>query len=120
MRLALFIANNKNSILQDRETFARTIAPPAMAIDTRELRDHASFMSDTIVADLQPPQTDHEQAEKSKGQAAAEVGQTCGEEGRLMPCPPCRRKRKVPSFDMIRRALQTEAAAAVIQEFRHQ
>ena len=76
MRLALFITRNKNSILQDWDTFARTIAPPAMAMDKLELRDHASFMLDTIVADLQTPQTDHEQAEKSKGQAPAEVGET--------------------------------------------
>ena len=82
MRLALFITRNKNSILQDWDTFARTIAPPAMAMDKLELRDHASFMLDTIVADLQTPQTDHEQSEKSKGQAPAEVGETYAQEGR--------------------------------------
>jgi hypothetical protein len=58
MRLALFITNNKASILQAWEDFARTIAPSSMAMDKSELRDHATFILDTIVADLQTVQSD--------------------------------------------------------------
>src|SRR5688572_19605713 len=79
MRLALFITDNKTSILQAWETFARTIEPAARTMDKSELRDHAGFMLDTIVADLQTPQTDREQADKSKGQAPAAAGETYAE-----------------------------------------
>ncbi|WP_229496064.1 sensor histidine kinase [Massilia polaris] len=54
-------------ILQAWEEFARTIEPPALTMDDVELRDHARQMLQVIAADLQTPQSDHQQVEKSKG-----------------------------------------------------
>ncbi len=48
-------------------------------MDDAALRDHASLMLDTIVADLETAQTPHEQVEKSKGQAPAEAKETYAE-----------------------------------------
>ena len=44
-----------------------------------ELRDHASLMLDTIVADLDTPQSASEQSEKALGQAPREEGETYAE-----------------------------------------
>jgi signal transduction histidine kinase len=62
-----FINNNIEPILQAWEDFARTIEPPALTMDDRELRDHARQMLQAFAADLATPQSDHERAAKSKG-----------------------------------------------------
>ena len=67
VRLSDFILNNMEVILQAWEEFARTIEPPALTMDDVELRDHARQMLQVIAADLQTPQSDYQQAEKSKG-----------------------------------------------------
>jgi len=67
MRLSRFIADNMESILQEWEDFARTIDTPEADMDAKALRDHAALMLQTIVADLEQPQTSIEQSEKSKG-----------------------------------------------------
>lgn len=72
MRLSTFILKNKESILQAWENFARTIEPPALTMDDDDLRDHVALMLDTIVIDLNTPQTAAEQAQKSKGLAPSE------------------------------------------------
>ena len=69
MRLSAFIAENKESILQEWEDFARTICPPALNMDSKALRNHAAFIIDTIVLDLDTAQSPQEQSEKSRGQA---------------------------------------------------
>ena len=69
MRLSAFIAQNKELILQAWEDFARTIAPPALTMDSKALRDHAGLILDTITADLDTAQTPQEQTEKSRGEA---------------------------------------------------
>ena len=76
MRLSAFIINNKESILQAWENFARTIEPPALTMDDADLRDHVALMLDTIVTDLNTPQTATEQDQKSKGRAPAEVAES--------------------------------------------
>jgi PAS domain S-box-containing protein len=68
MRLSVFISQNKESILMAWESFARTIEPPALTMNSTELRDHASLMLDAIIADLDMPQTSKEQSEKAAGQ----------------------------------------------------
>jgi signal transduction histidine kinase len=68
-RLSDFILENMESILQAWEDFARTIEPPALAMDDTELRDHAKLMLTDIAVDLQTPQTSLEQSEKSQGRA---------------------------------------------------
>lgn len=73
-------------ILQAWEEFARTIEPPALTMDDVELRDHARQMLQVIAADLQTPQSDHQQAEKSKGNGPRTSHDTASEthaEGRL-------------------------------------
>ena len=69
MRLSAFIAKNKEPILQAWEDFARTITPPALNMDSTALRDHVSFILDTIIVDLETAQTPQEQADKSRGEA---------------------------------------------------
>jgi PAS domain S-box-containing protein len=79
VRLSLFISQNKEPILEAWERFARTIEPPALTMDDTALRDHASLMLDTIIADIETPQSSSEQSEKSLGQGPRENGETYAE-----------------------------------------
>ena len=67
MRLSNFIIENIETILQEWEEFAATLVPAEHKTDRVILRDHAKKMLNTIAADLDRPQTPHEQSEKSKG-----------------------------------------------------
>ena len=69
MRLHDFIIANREQILAEWETFARTCAPASATMDVDALRDHASEMLTVIAADLGHPQSGNEQSEKSKGRA---------------------------------------------------
>ncbi|HEX2092523.1 MAG TPA: sensor histidine kinase [Longimicrobiaceae bacterium] len=71
MRLHDFILSNREHILAEWETFARTCAPASGTMDTRTLRDHASEMLTVIAADLVSPQDRGQQSAKSKGDAPA-------------------------------------------------
>ena len=79
MRLSSFITEHRGSILQEWEAFARLIDPRSHSMDVKAIRDHASSMLDTIVRDLETPQTHLEQAEKSKGQGSHAEGKTHAE-----------------------------------------
>lgn len=79
MRLSAFIFQNKELILGAWESFARTIEPASLTMDSTALRDHASLMLDTIIADLDTPQSSSEQAEKSLGQGPREQGESYAE-----------------------------------------
>lgn len=79
IRLSDFILANMEVILQAWEEFARTIEPPALTMDDVELRDHARQMLQVIAADLQTPQSDHQQEEKSKGNAPRTFHDTASE-----------------------------------------
>ena len=72
MRLADFILGNREPILAEWETFARTCVPPSRSMDVAALRDHADEMLTVIAADLATPQGRLAQAEKSKGRAPTE------------------------------------------------
>ena len=74
MRLADFMTANTEPILAEWVTFASGCGPAADLMDLDALRDHAREMLGTIIRDLRSPQTDREQAEKSKGLAPAEEG----------------------------------------------
>lgn len=76
MRLADFILENREPILAEWEQFARTCLPASEGMNIAELRDHANEMLTVIARDLATSQTDHAQAEKSKGRAPAVVGKT--------------------------------------------
>lgn len=79
MRLSVFISQNKESILRAWESFARTIEPAALTMDSTALRDHASFMLDAVVTDLDTPQSSSEQSEKSLGQGPRGNGESYAE-----------------------------------------
>jgi signal transduction histidine kinase len=69
VRLADFILQEMEPILQAWEDFAKTITPPALTMNRKELRDHASHMLKAVAIDIGSQQTDAEQVEKSKGGA---------------------------------------------------
>jgi signal transduction histidine kinase len=69
VRLSDFIRDNMEAVLQAWEDFARTIEPPALTMDDIQLRDHAQLMLTVIADDLDSPQTQLQQSEKSKGNA---------------------------------------------------
>lgn len=71
MRLAEFILANREQILAEWETFARTCVPASGTMDVAGLSDHASQMLSVIAADLSHPQSSREQSEKSRGRAPA-------------------------------------------------
>ena len=79
MRLAHFIINNLEPILQAWEDFAKTIAPATKTMDSTELRDHAEQMLRAIVADMQTTQTSAEQIDKSQGNAPDSKDETAAE-----------------------------------------
>jgi signal transduction histidine kinase len=66
-RLADFIRDNIEPILQAWEDFARTIEPPALTMSDADLRDHAHEMLLTFAADLDASQSVEEGAAKSRG-----------------------------------------------------
>jgi len=66
-RLAGFIRDNMEAILQAWENFARTIEPPALTMSDVDLRDHARQMLLVFADDLETEQTDQESANKARG-----------------------------------------------------
>jgi signal transduction histidine kinase len=74
-RLADFIRDNMDAILQEWEDFARTIEPPALTMDDEELRDHARLMLLAFANDLGCCQSDQERIAKSRG-----LGRHAGQE----------------------------------------
>ncbi len=73
-RLPQFIRENTELILAEWDAFAAAV-PSAAEMDTSGLHDHAREMLATIANDLDLPQTDREQTDKSKGQSdAGEAG----------------------------------------------
>lgn len=69
MRLADFIEANTEPIITEWVTFAETCGPAGGTMDLEALRDHAVEMLQHIILDLRTPQSDAEQAEKSRGNA---------------------------------------------------
>ena len=80
MRLSEFILENREPILAEWETFARTCTPASAGMDILALRDHANEMLTVIAADLAKPQGQHAQAEKSKGKAPEVAHTTAAED----------------------------------------
>lgn len=69
MRLADFIIQNMEPILQQWEDFARTLGPAADGMDALALRDHAEHMLRNIAADLQTFQSPEARIVRSHGNA---------------------------------------------------
>ena len=80
MKLAEFIAANRESILVEWEAYARTVGPEGKTMDIAALRDHANEMLTVIVDDLNTPQSGSEQSEKSKGNDPEEAGKNTAAE----------------------------------------
>ncbi|MDQ0740211.1 sensor histidine kinase [Pseudomonas sp. W4I3] len=79
MRLADFILENLEPILQAWEDFARTIDTPGEELDSVGLRDHAEQMLRAIVSDLRTKQTRQEQIAKAQGHAPEVEQETAAE-----------------------------------------
>ena len=79
MRLADFIVENLEPILQAWEDFARTIQTPGADLDRVDLRDHAEQMLRAIATDLRSAQTAQEQIDKAQGLAPQDEDETPAE-----------------------------------------
>jgi signal transduction histidine kinase len=75
VKLAQYIQDNLETILQEWETFARTLLPAAESMNATALRDHARQILTAIAADMRTKQTLGEQKEKSLGQAPEVPGE---------------------------------------------
>ncbi|KPZ08661.1 sensor histidine kinase [Pseudomonas syringae group genomosp. 3] len=69
MKLSGFILDNIEPIVQEWESFARTLEVPGKLLDSEALRDHAEIMLREFAADLLTEQTPEQQIDKSKGHA---------------------------------------------------
>ncbi|MCA1576418.1 MAG: sensor histidine kinase [Acidobacteria bacterium] len=74
MRLADFILQDMETILEEWEKFAATLFPAAEGMTPLALRDHAKPILEAIAKDISTPQTKWAQAEKSKGHAPKLTG----------------------------------------------
>lgn len=81
MRLAAFILQNMEAILEEWEAFATTLLPAAATMTPLALRDHARQILEAVAADISTSQTRQEQAEKAKGRAlrSASASETAAE-----------------------------------------
>jgi signal transduction histidine kinase len=69
MRLSEFIRTQREPILAEWESFARSLGTVSEDMDILALRDHADLMLTAIATDLDTAQSDSEQHEKAVGQA---------------------------------------------------
>jgi signal transduction histidine kinase len=76
MRLSEFIVANRDAILTEWEAFARSCAPASGSMDVPALADHASALLTVIAKDLETPQGDSAQKEKSLGRNPVGQGET--------------------------------------------
>lgn len=72
-RLSAFIRENTEPILEEWETFARSL-PMAGDMDVDALRDHAREMLQVIASDLETPQSAKQQSHKAQGGSDAQEG----------------------------------------------
>ena len=75
MRLAPFIQQNLEPILQEWETFARTLLPAAQGMTEEGLRDHARQILQAVATDMQTRQSPQEQKDKSLGEGEEAAGE---------------------------------------------
>lgn len=75
IRLARFIREEQERIVEEFEEFARTHTSVGETMDVRARRDHAAGILAAIALDMEQPQSEAEQERKSKGDAPDD-GQT--------------------------------------------
>jgi hypothetical protein len=68
MKLSEFLQTHASEIVQEWQTFARTMLPSAATMSAQGLRDHASEILAAIVEDIDAPEDSDEQVRKSQGQ----------------------------------------------------
>ena len=79
MRLADFILDHMEQILQAWEDFARSVSTPMPAMDSVGLRDHAQFILRTVALDMRTSQTESQQIDKAHGLGPASVEDTAAQ-----------------------------------------
>ncbi len=80
MRLADFIFDQLDAILQEWDYFAVTIEPAALTMTSKELRNHAAVMLKAVAEDLRNSQTPQEQAAKARGLGPRTIETIAGED----------------------------------------
>jgi len=75
LRLSEFINAKREPILAEWENFARRLGTITESMDIEALRDHASEMLTVIAADLETPQTEREERQKSAGRALEDASE---------------------------------------------
>jgi signal transduction histidine kinase len=73
MRLSVFIERDMEAILKEWESFAATLLPAAVDMNSQQLRDHAEHILRVVCKDLDTSQNDEEQERKSKGLATGPI-----------------------------------------------
>ena len=74
MKLSFFIRDNQEPILQEWESFARTLRPAAKDMTVEQLRNHARELLGTTARDLEMPQSKSAQKKKSQGKGSRALG----------------------------------------------
>lgn len=74
MSLSAFISTNLDAIVDEWESFAKTLLPIAGTMSSLALRDHCRDILLAAVVDMQTRETESERATKSKGNAPPPVG----------------------------------------------
>src|SRR4051812_46374511 len=67
MRMAEFIITHMEAVLDEWDSFARSISPAPNGLSARRLRDHAREMLSQIATDMESTQSPAEQQAKSEG-----------------------------------------------------
>jgi signal transduction histidine kinase len=73
MRLSVFIERDMETILKEWESFAATLLPAAVDMNSQQLRDHAEHILRAVCKYLETSRNDEEQERKSKGLAPGPI-----------------------------------------------
>lgn len=71
MRLTQFIQENRAKIIDEWIAFASTLLPWAKGMSLKGLQDHAEELLAAVITDMEAPQSDDQQAKKSKGRTSS-------------------------------------------------
>ena len=105
MRLSRFIISNLEEILTQWEVFASTVLP-GKQLDRTMLRDDAAEMLKTIAQDIETPQTEAQQAAKSKGRGPKSAQDTSAEKHSIV--------RLEQSFNQVQALSELRALRATV------
>ena len=107
MSLSAFISENLDAIVDEWESFAKTLFPMAGTMSSLELRDHCRDILLAAVADMETRETESERASKSKGKVPLGVGANTAatEHGAL---------RHLSGFDLVQLVAEFRALRASV------